>query len=302
MAYLKEEIKAGAIIVIALVLLSGSVILIGGSHFFERFDLYYLKVYNTAGLEAGSQVRLGGFRVGKVMTITPPAAAKEPVTVALAIKQGTELYKGTRAQISQIGFVGDIYLLLAVDKTSQEKLKPGDIIPSEGKIEFDALMARADELSQALTGIIKDANKIFAPTNIKRIEDLLDNTNKAIVSGSSNLDRMTALLKKTTEKTELVLAEIEGLIRDNKGEVALVIKNAKESLDKAKSLITTLEDTTKTIGTTTKTVGRSIDQQAQNIDNLLTTLTSTTEDLQELMQEIKNKPWTILYKGETKGE
>ena len=68
MASLKEEIKAGLIILISLILLSGFIILVGGSQFFEKLDIYYVKVMDAAGLEVGAQVKLGGVRIGRVFT------------------------------------------------------------------------------------------------------------------------------------------------------------------------------------------------------------------------------------------
>ena len=62
---MKEEIKAGIIIVASFLILTALVILIGGSNLFEKFDVYYVKVMNTSGLETGAQVKLGGVRVGQ---------------------------------------------------------------------------------------------------------------------------------------------------------------------------------------------------------------------------------------------
>jgi len=52
---------------------------------------------------------------------------------------------------------------------------------------------------------------------------------------------------------------------------------------------------------TAKTADRAIDVQSQNLDNLLNTMTRTTEDLQEVIQELKSKPWSVVYK-EGKGD
>ncbi|MGQ9570766.1 MAG: hypothetical protein ACUVUQ_07985 [Thermodesulfovibrionales bacterium] len=53
-AYMKETIKSGLLITVSLLILSGFIILIGGSQFFEKFDHYYVKVTNAAGLEVGA--------------------------------------------------------------------------------------------------------------------------------------------------------------------------------------------------------------------------------------------------------
>ena len=298
---MKEEIKAGIIILVSIMVLSGFIILIGGGRFYEKTDNYYVKFTNASGLEVGAQVKLGGVRVGRVLGINVPTQPGEPVTIELGIKKGTALYKGTKASVTQIGFVGDIYLLLSVDKTTNERIKVGDIIPSEEKVQFDEIMSRVEDLSHSVDGLIKDIDKLFSEKNIKGIEDLIGNTNKAIVSGSSDLDKIASGLKKTTDKLEIVLNEIEGVVRDNKGEISQLIKTAREDLEKAGDMIKSIESTSKSIDKTSKSADRVINLQSQNLEILLDNMNKTTEDLQELFKEIKHKPWSIIY-TEKKGE
>jgi phospholipid/cholesterol/gamma-HCH transport system substrate-binding protein len=298
---MKEEIKAGAIIVASLVILSGFIVLIGGSRIFEKFDRYYINVMNTAGLETGSPVKLGGVRVGRILSIRPPQNPGEPVTVEIGIKQGTLLYQGTRALIPQVGFVGDIYLLLTIDNTSKERINPGEVIPSSEKAQFDVLMSRMDELSQSVDSLIRDMDKLFSQQNIKGIEQLIGNTNEAIVSGAANLDSVATSLKLTSEKLDRVLNEIEGFVDDNRADVSQLIKKAREDIEKAGEMIKSIEATAKSVEKTSKTVDKAVAVQSGNLDSLISSMTSTTEDLQELLQEIKNKPWSIIYR-EKKGE
>jgi phospholipid/cholesterol/gamma-HCH transport system substrate-binding protein len=298
---MKEEVKAGIIIVSAVVILSGFIILIGGGHFFEKYDKYMIKVTNAAGLETGAQVKLGGVKVGRVLDITAPSHPGEPVTITIGVKRGTVLYKGTKALITQVGFVGDIYLLLTVGNTVNEPIQAGATIPSEEQIQMDVLMAKMNGLSESVDILIKDIDKLFNDKNIKGIENLIGNTNNAIVSGSSNVNKIASSLKVTTEKLERVMNEVEDLLKGNKGEVTQLIKKAREDIDKAGDMIKSFESTAKSVEKTSKSVDRMVDHQSRNLANLINSMTNTTEELQELLQEIKNKPWSIIYK-EKKGE
>jgi phospholipid/cholesterol/gamma-HCH transport system substrate-binding protein len=291
-SYLREEIKAGVIVVVSFLILSGFVILIGGSQVFEKFDTYSVKVMNAAGVEEGAQVKLGGVRAGRVLKVKAPTSPGEPVTIAIGITRGTVLYKGTKASIAQVGFVGDIYILLSVEKTTNERFKPGDVIPSDEQVQFTVLMARLDSISQSVDVLIKDINALFSERNKKEIENILRNTNIAIVSGTSNIDTVSTSLKVTTAKLELVLNEVEDILRTNKGDVSQVIKKSRESIEKAGEMIKAIEKTA-------KTADWAIDQQSQNIDTLIHNLNRTTEDLREVLHEIKNKPWSIIYKETT---
>lgn len=291
---MREEIKAGLIIVVSMVLLTALIILIGGSQFLDKFDTYYIKVKNAAGLEPGAQVKLGGVRVGRVVSVKEPQGAGESVVVEIGIRQGKPIYKGTKASVTQVGFVGDIYLLLSVTDTVDEKIKVGDVIPSEEVVDFGVIMSKVDGLSRSLDSLIQDVNKVFSPQNIKQVESLLGNTNKAIVSATANIDKMTADIRMTADKLSKVLDEIEGLVSNNKGEFTQVLKKAREALDKAEVML-------RSIDKTAKTVDRAVDLQSQNLDALLNSMTRTTDELQDLIHDVKSKPWSVVYK-EGKGE
>lgn len=298
---MKEEVKAGTIIVVSLAILSAFIVLIGGGRFFDNYDTYQVHVMNAGGLEVGAQVRLGGVRIGRILSINPPAGPGKPVTIEIGIKKGTVLYKGTRANITQLGFVGDIYLLLTVQETTNEKIKVGDVIPSKEQVQFDVLMAKLEGIADSVDKLIKDINKIFSQKNIEGIELLVENTNEAIVSGSASIDQVAASLKSTTDKLERVLDEVEEILKDNKEEFSQLLKKAREDIEKAGDMIESIESTAKSIEKTSDTADEATALQSQNLDNLFNTLNRTTEELQELLQEIKHKPWSIIHK-EKKGE
>ena len=300
MAGVKEEIKAGIIIVASFLILTALVILVGGSNFFEKFDVYYVKVMNTSGLETGAQVKLGGVRVGRILAVREPKGPGEPVVIEVGLKQGTPVYQGTRAMIAQLGFVGDLYLLLAIDqidaKTGKkiEKIKVGDVIPSEEAVQFALIMSRVEGLTRSVDGLIKDVDKLFNQKNLDGVEHLIVNLNKAVVSTNSNVDKVSAGLRSATKKLEIVLDEVEGLLKDNRGEVAQLIKKAREDLNKAGDMISSIERTS-------NSVDAAVNLQSQNLDTLLKSLTETTAELQEVLQQINAKPWSVLYQ-ENKGE
>jgi len=293
---MREEIKAGIIIVSSLLILSIFVILIGGGSIYEKLDKYYVKVMNVGGLEVGSQVRLGGVRVGRVMEIFVPQGPGELVTVEIGIKKGITLYKGTKALITQTGFVGDIYLLLSVSDTSKGVIKPGEIIPSEEQAQFGLIMSKIDVLSSSIDKLVNDVDRLFSEKNVRGIEMLIGNTNDAIVNSSSNLEKVANSLKGTTEKLNDVLTEVEEVVKSNKGEISQVIKKAKDDLEKANDMIRSIESTAKSFENTSKTIDKNVALQSKRLERLLNSMAETSEELRELIQEIKNKPWSLIYK------
>jgi len=299
--YLREEIKAGVIVVASFVILSAFVILIGGSRFFEKSDMYFTKFMNAAGLEKGAQVRLGGVSVGRVLDIKEPGGPGKPLTIEIAIKKGTLLYQGTKALITQSGFVGDTYLLLSIDHTTAGRIGVGEEIPSEERPDLGMIMTRLYELSQGVDVLIKDVDRIFNQKNAREIDKLLSNTNESVVSISSNVKQVAASLRATTDKIDSILNEVEEMVKTNKGEVSELIRGARKDLDKAGDTIGHIEGAAKKIEGVSGSAGQVIDELSQNLDNLISDLTKATQDLRDGIQEIRRKPWSILYK-EKKGE
>ncbi len=356
LASLREEIKAGVILLTALILLSGLIILIGGGRFFEKLDKYYVKVMDAAGLEEGAQVKLGGVRVGRVLSITGPHGAGQPIAVEIGLKKGTVLYKGTQALITQSGFVGDVYLLLSVERTMNERIPVGETIPSEEQVQLSRVLANVKDLSTSIEGVIKDVHELFSEKNVKGIEKVIENTNQTIVSVSSSLDQIASALKDTTGKLELVLNEVGSFVKENKGDFSQVMQKAKATLEKAEedmekagAMIAAFEDTAKTLRSTVSGTSKSVDdtllsvgntfrsadktfvsaektlssadkalssidttiksfdkvvgQQSENLEQLLYLMARTTEDLRDLILEIKAKPWGFIRKeGKPKEE
>lgn len=298
--YPKEEIKAGIIVVSAVAILTVFTVLVGGGRFFESFDIYHVHVKNAAGIETGAQVKLGGVRVGRVLSVTPPHEPGAPVTIQIGLKKNTPVYEGTRAVITQVGFVGDIYMLLSVRETTEGLIKPGSVIPSEDQVEFGKLMAQVDRLSGSVDALIKDINKLFSNKNLQGIERLVENLNELTTSGSANISRMSRSFAELSEKTQVVLSEVEEILRDSKGDVKEILAKTREDLDKAKEMMAAIEEASKNVGRTAVTVDRSVDAQSQNLDTLLTTMNKTLEDLRDLLQELKHKPWSVIYREKGK--
>lgn len=298
---MKEEIKAGIIVITSLIILSGLIIVIGGTKLFAKHDIYYVKFMNVAGLETGAQVRLGGVRVGRVLSIKAPQGPAEPVHVGIGITKGTKLYQGTKAVISQVGFVGDVYLLLSVQNTKPEVIKVGAVIPSEEKVQFDAMLSRLDDLSHSVDTLIHDIDKIFSEKNLEGIEQLIGNTNEAIVSGSSHLDKIATGMTDTVGKLEIVFNEIEALVRDNKSDITEIIKKTREDVEKTGMVIERIGTTAEAFKNTADSADRAIEVQSRNIEDLIQNMSETTLDLQDLIHELKNRPWSLIYK-EKSGE
>ncbi|KJR41701.1 mammalian cell entry-like domain protein [Candidatus Magnetoovum chiemensis] len=307
MPSLKEEVKAGFLILLSLTLISVFVIAIGAGSIKKNYDIYFVKLYDTAGIDNGSSVRIGGVRVGKIIEITAPTNPDEKVLVKIGLKSGFPIYKGTKAAITQIGFVGEIYMHLYQLHTTKELIKPGSTIPSEEQIQMGDIITQMnglpelfktefERLSSSTTQLINNINRLFSDTNIKQYENLIKDLDSTINTTSSQLNRVADSLVATTERLQKTIDAVSLFFNDNKKDVKDILTSAKDDLAQIKNMALSFKEAAVEIKGAAKTLDSSLDTQTQNLDVMLNNINETSVAMQELIEELKHKPWSVIYK------
>lgn len=293
---MRDEIKAGLIITIGMAILTLSVIAIGGSKIFDSFDVYYVKLFNVTGLDSGSNVMLGGMKVGRVLSIRSPEKPNSPIIIEIGIDKGTPIYEGTTANISQVGFVGDIFLQLHLNPTKGDRIPPNSFIPAVEQSNFNTIMAKAEELTVSLKKLVEDTNKIFTDENTKKVSMILDNTNNIIVNTDKRLEHAVSSLKDMVSRLNSTLSKIETTIDDNRGDIRDIVIKLKRDIDAIEGLISSLKETSQSINKTVNSANHMIQNQNENLDLIFMQLIKTTDSLNEAIVEFNQRPWRLLYR------
>lgn len=84
------------------------------------------KFENVAGIAAGSDVRIGGLKVGTVASAALDEKTYQPI-LSLSLKEDVQLPEDTSAAVVSEGLLGNKYIELAPGGM-EEMLKPGDSI------------------------------------------------------------------------------------------------------------------------------------------------------------------------------
>lgn len=293
---MRDEIKAGLIVIIGMTILTLSVIAIGGSKIFDTFDVYFVKFYNVTGLDSGSNVMLGGMKVGRVLSIKSPEKPNSPIIVEIGIDKGTVLYEGTTATISQIGFVGDIFLQLYLNPTKGNRIPPNSFIPSIEQSNFNTIMAKAEELTVSLKRLVEDTNKLFTDENTKKVSMILDNSNKIIINTDKRLEIAVLTLQDMVKRLNSTLSKVEEVIDDNRSDIRDIVVKLKNDIDAIGHLIKSLKDTSTNINQTVSSANNLLQNQNENLDVMFKQLIKTTDSLNEAIMEFNQKPWRLLYR------
>jgi len=158
-----EQVRVGLLILVALVVLSVGVFLVGdtGNVFGERYHLVTL-LRSASGLVPGAAVQLAGQTVGQVDEIQfiPPdrrPAGREAIAIWLAINVEVQeqIREDSRAQVRTQGLLGDRLIDIRPGTSEARVLLPGDTVASAASLDYDDLLADGAEAVGDLTDVAR---------------------------------------------------------------------------------------------------------------------------------------------------
>lgn len=137
---------------VALVAVLVAALVAGGWYAYERVGTTEITAYfdKSVGIYEGSDVRVLGVEVGKVVSVEPQG---ELVEVRMRVGRGVDIPADARAAQITPSVVADRYVQLAPAYTGGDTMESGAVIPRDRTatpVEVDELYASIDELSRAL--------------------------------------------------------------------------------------------------------------------------------------------------------
>lgn len=149
------EVKVGVLILVALGLLGGFVVVMGGLTFQPTYSVS-VDFDNPGGLKTGAPVRIAGVRVGRVASIEfrgteldPKVHGVQPlirVVATLENQYRNSVRDNSRWFVTTQGVLGEFYLAVDPGTPDHPVLKDGSIVRGISPPRLDLLMSEAYEL------------------------------------------------------------------------------------------------------------------------------------------------------------
>lgn len=164
------EVKVGVLLLVALGLLAGFVVVMGGLNFRPTYTIY-VDFDNPGGLKSGAPVRIAGVRVGRVAgiefrggKIDPKSHDREAlvrVAATLESQFKDSVYENARWFVTTEGVLGEFYLAIDPGTPDHPPLKDGSIVQGVSPPRLDLLMSEAYELlHRVYVGITENDQKL----------------------------------------------------------------------------------------------------------------------------------------------
>lgn len=260
-------------LVVGIFLLSGLVLLGGLILQFGRFSEYFAGNYtvtlvfdDASGLIKGSEVRMGGARIGRVAKL-PELNEAVQVEVVLAIDKNIRIPAGSSYQINSATLLGDKLIVVSPPATmSGLFVAPGSHLRGGGPSGLDALQNNAEMVSRDVLRILKDMEATLGKvdgavgemqTASKQLGQAIAKVNGSILA-ENNLAHINATLaniadastqwKQTSAQLDPTLSEARDAIASVKSAAASTERTL-ENADKAiASLQPAIREATLTAG------------------------------------------------------
>lgn len=184
----KTEFLVGVFLFFGLLLLAGLVVQFGrfGDRFRGRYPLTVV-FDDASGLIKGSEVRMGGARVGSVAE-APELNAELKAQVSLSIADTIRIPEGSSFMIDSVGVLGDKMIVVTPPLSSgRGAIAEGAVIKGGGKSGTDAILSNAEAVSRDARKLMVEAESAF-----RKVDGAIDELREAT-------SHVTATLKKVNE-------------------------------------------------------------------------------------------------------
>jgi phospholipid/cholesterol/gamma-HCH transport system substrate-binding protein len=310
----REQVFVGLFVIVAAALLIATVFTLSGA-FAGPAMRYHAMFHNAAGLERGASVRYeGGPKIGRIESVK--IDPKDPTLMDMEFSVKDDLPIKTDSHVAILSFspLGDNHLEVKAGSPSAARAPNGAVLPADQYVGFN-------ELTEQINKVLPQAQELMANLNmrvkelsvtISRVNDLLNDQNRANVSGSlaelhgllkedrplvkstlTNVNGASAKispliddLKKTSDQANETLKKLDAMLGENREDLRASIKKLRESLNNVASI--------------TKRIDQTLDLNTETIDELLMNLRDVSENLREFTDTIKTHPSELIHSSSPK--
>ena len=292
------EAKVGAFVLACFSLLAFTVIYLMHAQFSGETVPYRTYLRYAGGLESGAEVLFGGINVGKVTAVRPWTADPTKIEILIEIKQGTPLNEKSVAKLGLVSIMNSAALSITTGSNDAKRLPPGSAIPSQEAASLDEIAGKmaavADNanalIAQAqgeLNGISGDARNLLANLNIvtgpptqKKIQAVLDHVNGILATEGPKIDRLSDQLTELSQHADDTIENVNGTVTDVREPVRKDLVELQNTLQQAKQLLNDMQ-----------VMVRANDYK---IDDTVENLRVATDNLDQLTDSLKQRPWSLI--------
>jgi len=292
------EAKVGAFVLVCASVLAFTIVNLVNAQLSGHTVPYRTYLRYAGGMEPGAQVLFGGINVGKITAVRPWTSDPTRIEILLDVKDSTPLNEKSVAKLGLVSVMSGAALSISTGSNDARRLPAGSIIASQEAASLDEItdkMATAadnangliTEVRGELGGISGDArtllanlNTVAGKANQQKIQSVLDNVSAMIATDRPKIDRLTDELNALSQHADETVQNVNGTVRDLHEPIRNDLVNLQSTLLQARQLLGDMQ-----------VLVRANDYK---IDDTIEHLRTATENLDELTDSVKQRPWSLI--------
>lgn len=304
---MKTEAKVGAFVLVCAAILLVSVYRITSAQIRGARVSYKTYLRNAGGLEPGADVLFGGITVGDVTAVRPDAQDPTRIEILLDVKLGTPINAKCVARLGSVTLVTNPVISLTTGANDAPRLPPGSVIGSEETVSIDdterKIVALADSAHTLMDAVhtdvtdgqrlINNLNQMTDKPNQQRVASILANADTMVARTSPRVDQLSDQLVKLTNDANRVMAKL-----------GPAVDNLNATVSNANQTITSLREPTQADLVEVRKALLELQAQMrakdQDITYTLENVRMMTDNLNELTESVKERPWSLVRIREAK--
>jgi len=302
---MSTEAKVGAFVLAALTILTTTLIYLMSTSSHAGSVPFRTYLHYAGGLEPGAPVLFGGINAGRITSVRPWTSDPSEIEILLELKPGTPVNEKSVAKIGSVSLMSSPALLISTGSNTAPHVPRGGAIRSQDVASMDEIMAKVSAVADnanalmtqvqgEITGISGDARTVLANLNAitgkpnqKRVNAMLAQMNRMISTDGPKIDGMLDQVSQVTAKLGPVVDHADGAIQNVNGTVSEIRDPLRNDLAE---LQTTLQEA-KGLLVNMQVMVRANDSK---VDETLENLRITTQNLSELSNSVKQRPWSMI--------
>jgi phospholipid/cholesterol/gamma-HCH transport system substrate-binding protein len=291
MIKLTREFKTGLVAIFAIAVLIWGFNFLKGQNIFDRAsNSYFVMFDNVEGLSESSDVTINGLKVGSVLGISYDPETNKGLKVQFTITEDMNLFQGSEVLMYAPSLLGSKSLKI-IPVFSGELAGQGYVFSgSEEKDLISSLSSQIGSIETNLNTTLKSVNTTFENINVILDDETQSNLKESIANLNKSMAQLNSItsengqLQGVLENAETMTAELSKFGENlNTLDLELISTKLNTSLDEVNNLLLQMESGEGTLG------------QLLYDDALYENLTAASEELEELLRNVKENPKRFVH-------
>lgn len=292
------EAKVGAFVLGCFAVLTFTVVYLLNAQFSGDTVPYRTYLRYAGGLESGASVLFGGITAGKVTAVRPWTTDPTRIEILLEVKKGTPLNEKSVAKLGLTSIMNSASLSITTGSNDAKRLPPGSAITSQEAASLDEIAGKmatvADNANglivqvqgelQGITGdarsLLANLNTVTGPPTQQKVQAVLDRVNTLLATEGPKIDRISDQLVTLSQHADDTVQNVNGTVTEIREPVRKDLAELQDSLLQAKKLLADMQ-----------VMVRANDFK---IDDTVENLRVATENLDQLTDSVKQRPWSLI--------